>query len=323
MIGVAGSHLYLSDRFRDTARPLLAVMADPTTVFFRGLRRFRRLIAYGNVLNDRTVLWYSAAFATTDPYADLSKVAVRYVKGYEGVVLEQDDGSGGGVVLRNVKKMKQKTNNNNNNINTSRPNDNDVESRREDWPDDADSQTATDLSWDLRLKLVGMGVVLLTLLPILIPILGVGTSAAMTLSRRRMQRHDQGEDGIPTETYRRLPIWATGTKPDNDTDNDISNDTSNETTTSTTATTTTTTITAADGLATSSSSLADAFPALILSPVQREMARNLSTLPWRRFPVLIRMYLNTHVDVIVRDFGVQGTDGRVVLRHFVDEEFLA
>ncbi|KAL2142231.1 hypothetical protein VTI28DRAFT_1429 [Corynascus sepedonium] len=84
----SGRQLFGIDKFRDTGRPLLAVLADPGSVFMSGLARFRRRTLYANIVNDRTAVYYTTAIDKTDPYADLANVRVRFLDGWEDVILD-------------------------------------------------------------------------------------------------------------------------------------------------------------------------------------------------------------------------------------------
>ncbi len=80
--------MFLIDKFRDSRRPILSVLADPGSIFMSGLARFRRRTLYANITNDRSAVYYTTSISKTDPYTDLSKVQVHYVKGYEDVILD-------------------------------------------------------------------------------------------------------------------------------------------------------------------------------------------------------------------------------------------
>src|SRR5690606_28921745 len=88
---MSGRQLFGIDKFRDTGKPLLAVLADPNSIFMCGLAKFKRRTLYTNIVNDKSSVYYTTGIAKTDPYADLSKVKVRYLKGYEDVILDPED----------------------------------------------------------------------------------------------------------------------------------------------------------------------------------------------------------------------------------------
>jgi hypothetical protein len=87
-LSMSGRQLFGIDRFRDTGRPLLAVLADPNSIFLKGLAQFKHRSLYANVVNDRTVTYYTAGISQTDPFVNLDKVKMNYIAGYEDVILD-------------------------------------------------------------------------------------------------------------------------------------------------------------------------------------------------------------------------------------------
>ncbi|TKA71994.1 hypothetical protein B0A55_07661 [Friedmanniomyces simplex] len=76
-LSTSGQQMFLVDDFRHTGRPLLAVLADPTSIFVRGLSKFKRKSVYANSLNDRSVPYYTSAVSRTDPFVDLDAIDVH------------------------------------------------------------------------------------------------------------------------------------------------------------------------------------------------------------------------------------------------------
>lgn len=87
-ISQSGRQLFLLDNFRDTGRPLLSVMADPDSVFLRALRSFKRKSLYANIINDRTVPFYTAMITPHDPFVQLDAVDINYELGYDNVIVD-------------------------------------------------------------------------------------------------------------------------------------------------------------------------------------------------------------------------------------------
>lgn len=87
-LSTSGIQLFTIDKFRDTGRPLLAVMADPDSIFIQGLSDFKKKSIYANIANDRSVPYYTAAFSPIDPFVDLEAIKINYVPGYDDVILE-------------------------------------------------------------------------------------------------------------------------------------------------------------------------------------------------------------------------------------------
>lgn len=87
-LSMSGTQLFGIDNFRDTGRPLLAVLADPNSIFVKGLAQFHKRSLYANIINDRSVTFYTAALSRYDPFADLNAVTLNPADGYEGVILD-------------------------------------------------------------------------------------------------------------------------------------------------------------------------------------------------------------------------------------------
>ncbi|KAI5854026.1 putative serine esterase-domain-containing protein [Tricharina praecox] len=87
----SGRQLFMIDKFRGTDRPLLSVLADKNSVFYKGLAMFANKALYANVTNDRTTSWYTSAISRHDPFADLSAVTVKYLPKYAPVILDPED----------------------------------------------------------------------------------------------------------------------------------------------------------------------------------------------------------------------------------------
>lgn len=90
-VSMSGQQLFMVDSFRNTGRPLLSVLADPESIFIQGLKRFRNRSVYANVVNDRTVVFYTSALSKTDPFHDLDNININYVKGYDEVIVDPDN----------------------------------------------------------------------------------------------------------------------------------------------------------------------------------------------------------------------------------------
>lgn len=87
-LSASGRQLFTVDKFRDTGRPLLSVLADPDSIFVHALSKFQHRRLYTNIINDRTAVYYTTGISRIDPYTDLEKVKLKYVPGYNDVVLD-------------------------------------------------------------------------------------------------------------------------------------------------------------------------------------------------------------------------------------------
>jgi hypothetical protein len=88
---MSGRQLFIIDEFRDTGRPLLAILADPSSVFINGLAKFKRRTLYCNIVNDRSAVYYTTGISGTDPYTDLEKIKINYLSGTEDVLVDAEN----------------------------------------------------------------------------------------------------------------------------------------------------------------------------------------------------------------------------------------
>ncbi|KAJ6258855.1 hypothetical protein Dda_5750 [Drechslerella dactyloides] len=91
-LSASGRQLFTIDRFRDTKRPLLAVLADKELVFWKALARFKNRVLYANIINDRSTTFFTSGISRSDPYADLDMVDYKYLPGYGNVLIDDDAG---------------------------------------------------------------------------------------------------------------------------------------------------------------------------------------------------------------------------------------
>ncbi|KAI4122669.1 MAG: hypothetical protein LQ347_006427, partial [Umbilicaria vellea] len=90
-ISTSGAQLFIIDSFRDTGRPLLAVMADANSIFIHALARFKHKVLYTNITNDRSAVYYTCGITKTDPYASLDSIQCNYLPDYSPVILDPDN----------------------------------------------------------------------------------------------------------------------------------------------------------------------------------------------------------------------------------------
>jgi Putative serine esterase (DUF676) len=89
LLSRSGRQLFTIDKFRDTGRPLLSVLADPDSIFFRGLAKFQHRTLYANLINDKSAVFYTCGISRFDPfYPSPDEVKVNFVPGYEPVIVE-------------------------------------------------------------------------------------------------------------------------------------------------------------------------------------------------------------------------------------------
>ncbi|TKA70379.1 hypothetical protein B0A49_06939 [Cryomyces minteri] len=90
-LSTSGRQLFTIDSFRDTGRPLLAVLADPSSIFIKALASFKHRSLYSNITNDRSAVFYTTCISKTDPFVDLSAIKLNYLPGYQDVLVDPDN----------------------------------------------------------------------------------------------------------------------------------------------------------------------------------------------------------------------------------------
>jgi hypothetical protein len=89
-LSASGRQLFLIDKFRDTGRPLLAILADPDFVFQPALQKFQRRSLYANIANDQYTAYYTSSIQAMCQYHDLRHVEGNFVEGYVEAVLNPE-----------------------------------------------------------------------------------------------------------------------------------------------------------------------------------------------------------------------------------------
>lgn len=90
-LSASGRQLFAIDKFRDTGLPILSVLADPNAIFIQALAQFKHRSLYANIVNDRTVTYYTAGISQTDPFVKLDDVNMNYIPGYDNVILDGEN----------------------------------------------------------------------------------------------------------------------------------------------------------------------------------------------------------------------------------------
>lgn len=300
---MSGRQLFGIDRFRDTGKPLLAVLADPNSIFMSGLARFARHTLYTNITNDRSAVHYTTGISKTDPYTDLSRVKLRFLPGWDEVILDPL---------------------------------NPVSPAPPPAPEDLPEALR---KWIRRLPIIAA---LTFFIPIGVVAFLVNSAIQTVRSSRRVKLHESGLAGIRVEDFR-VNLWINelrGAVEDayenlNSAqrqaylEEDDGEDTS-------------------PGQGTPASSGDEdgaeddddggrgilalerkqsrqqegGFPTLALAPYQFAAIQALDKLKWRKYHVWIHKHRHTHAAIIVRIDKPAFDEGRVVLRHWVTEEFL-
>ena len=318
---MSGRQLFIIDNFRGTGRSLLSVLADPDSVFIKGLALFKRRTLYANIINDWSAVYYTTGISKTDPYKDLDKILIKYVPGYEDVVLDL--------------------------VEPTAP------------PEPAIAEPS---SFFTRLSRTGRAffsrATLTLALMVFIPIGAFQTA----WSTRRIRLHEAGRAGIQISTYRTPLLIssiceaveetyenlnsaqgneylsygneeeALGSDPPTSTwreqsESIMGNGALSETPPlekpdpSPSRSPSVDSINVADDPIRSPSRQPDV-PTLALTPDQFAMIHALDNVGWRKYPVYIHKNRHSHAAMIVRMNKPSLSEGYIVLRHWLNEEFL-
>lgn len=308
-LSMSGRQLFTIDKFRDTSRPLLAVLADPNSIFYKGLAKFRRRVLYSNIVNDRSAVYYTTGISKTDPYRDLTKIRVNYVKGYEDVILDP---------VHPVEHIPPHS-----------------------WKKDTLSERYK--KWLRRVPFV---LALAILIPIGIVAFLVNSVIQTVRSSKRIALHEKGEAGINIADYR-VPVLINeireavedayeelnssqhqqylGLSDDDGSDPEVESspllagstvdDEHEEKARARRASD-------RDILRLERKQSQPGEPTLALAPYQFEMISALDSLGWRKYPVWIHRDRHSHAAIIVRVEKETFGEGHLVLKHWLKEEFL-
>ncbi|KAH7358029.1 putative serine esterase-domain-containing protein [Plectosphaerella cucumerina] len=290
-LSMSGRQLFTIDEFRDTGRPLLAVLSDPNSIFMTGLRRFRRRTLYTNIVNDRSAVYYTTGIAKTDPYANISKLRLNYLDGYEDVILDPRCP---------------------------------VAPRGKSSPPPLSlASVSADAAQFLRR--VPLALAIAVLVPIGVVAFLANSCIQTVRSSSRIRLHEKGLAGVAVDDYRRFPLWINEIRTEveeayealnslqdheylgSETDEDDEAGAG---------------VPARKLLSRERRMSAPAQPTLALAPDQFQMVQDLDSLGWHKYPVYIHQDRHSHAAIIVRWDKKTFAEGRVVLKHWLKEEFL-
>ncbi|MCJ1254883.1 hypothetical protein MMC24_002699 [Lignoscripta atroalba] len=317
----SGRQLFLIDQFRDTKRPLLSVLADPNSIFIKALARFKHRVLYANIVNDRSAPYYTTYISKVDPFDDIESIDVRYLKGYEPVIVDANEP----IELKEQKDTSQiyaRV------LNTSR-------------------------NFISRLPLFAL---LTVLVPVGSVVFLINSGVQSIRSQQRIRLHEAGKAGIGLGSYR-IPLmvenarsavegafenYTAGQHPEylHDSDEEAAGSDEHQAIT---------TPRPSNGVATTDSSADEEeekpsespsrpstttaplirvrsrhhheFPTLALSPEQFSMIDALDAVGIKKYPVHIHKVGHSHAAIIVRRQAKGFEEGKVVVKHWLDEEF--
>jgi hypothetical protein len=291
---MSGRQLFGIDQFRDTGKPLLAVLADPNSIFMSGLAKFKRHTLYTNITNDRSAVHYTTAISKIDPYTDLSKVNVHYLPGSSDVLLDP---------AHPVSPAP---------------------------PSDPEAALATLQKWAKRVPFI---LALTLFIPLGVVAFLVNAAIQTVRSSRRVKLHESGLAGIRVEDFR-VNLWIKEIREAvehtyenlnsaqdqaylvNDDDEGEDEDSDGVSPASGRD------ILALERKQSRTATQEGGFPTLALAPYQFAAVQALDRLRWRKYPVWIQKHRHSHAAIIVRVDKPGFAEGWAVLRHWAEDEFL-
>jgi Putative serine esterase (DUF676) len=307
---MSGRQLFLIDKFRDTGRHLIAILADPGSIFIKGLMLFKRRTLYANIVNDRSAVYYTTCISEIDPFTDLGKIKINYLKGYDDVVLDTSDPC----TSAEPKKLESTS---------------------------FYARFATQTR--AYLNRVPLTATLAVFIPVGAVVFLVNSAIQTVNSSRRIRLHEAGRAGIEVSSYR-IPLLISEVREavesayenlNSAQGNDylasegeeealysaMQNGTHEKLASSPTLKPSTDSVCPSDVTPTPKPQGID-IPTLALTPEQFAMIESLDNVGWRKFPIHIHKVGHSHAAIIVRYNRPGLVEGYTVLRHWLDEEFL-
>lgn len=294
----SGRQLFTIDKFRDTERPLLEVLADPESIFIKGLAKFERRTLYANIVNDRSAVYYTTGIAKKDPYINLEKVKLNYLEGYGDVILDPKNPVA---------------------------------------PLDPEETQSTFYERFVKASQTTYGrlpflMAMIVFIPIGVVAFLLNSGVQSLRSNRRIKLHERGLAGIEPGNYR-VPLLFTGMRGAvEDAYENLNNAQSHEylvagteeeeAEPSSPRSSSSPTKPVLRRHETSEKTSPHDPPTLALADYQFRMVQSLDSVGWRKYPVHIHKVNHSHAAIVVRMNKPRYDEGKVVFRHWLDEEFI-
>lgn len=297
LLSTSGRQLFTIDTFRNTGRPLLSVLADPESIFIHGLSLFKKRVLYTNIVNDRTAVYYTTGISRYDPYTDLDKIKLNYEKGYEPVILNRE---------RPVERA----------------------------PDAALPTFYERIQSGGRtfVRRTPIFLALSIFIPIALSIFLINSAYQTVRSRRRIQLHETDSERLGFGVYR-IPYLVRnmrlGLEESFETVNSAQwQDYLLEGSEELTAEPSSPTLSRKDTMesvvsekSSETNGRQPEFPTLALTPAQFAMISALDQVGFKKYPVHITKSSHSHAAIIVRTPRAAFEEGKVVVKHWLNEEF--
>lgn len=285
-LSMSGRQLFTIDIFRDTKKPLLAVLADPMSIFVQALRKFKNRSLYANIINDRSAPYYTTYISEMDPFTELDAIDINYNPKYSPNILDDS---------------------------------NPISAKSPSTPEPLYTRLAT--SSQALLNGLPMTALLTILYPIGSVVYLVTSCIQSVRSQQRIRLHETGRAGIGLSRYR-IPLMLENARntvetalagtnasyvesPGSDKPDEKAH----------------LSITAKDIMSPASLSQVTAFPPLALTEEQLLMIQNLDAIGWRKHRVHIHLDRHSHAAIIARRGLKVHPEGETVARHWLEEDF--
>lgn len=285
-LSMSGRQLFTIDIFRDTKKPLLAVLADPMSIFVQALRKFKNRSLYANITNDRSAPYYTTYISETDPFTKLDAIDIKYNPKYSPNILDDS---------------------------------NPVSAKSPSTPEPLYTRLAT--SSQALINGLPMTALLTVLYPIGSVVYLVTSGIQSVRSQQRIRLHEAGRAGIGLSSYR-IPLMLENARNTVETALAETNASHVESAGSDKPDEKAhPSITANDIMSPASSSQITAFPPLALTEEQLLMIKNLDAIGWRKHRVHIHLDRHSHAAIIARRGLKVHPEGQAVARHWLEEDF--
>ncbi|KAI8943069.1 hypothetical protein NX059_001105 [Plenodomus lindquistii] len=294
-LSMSGRQLFGIDKFRDTGRSLLSVLADPESIFIQALAKFKHRSLYANVVNDRTVTYYTAGISQTDPFVKPESVKINYIPGYNNVIVDGEN-----PVL--PKELEQPQ---------------------------AFAQRLTSGTQTI-LGRVAITAFLAVFIPIGSTLYLMNSAFQHIRSTQRIRLHSEGRAGIDASRYR-IPLMIDAARQNvegmyeevsNGQSQDYlsagSEEVASPTQPSSPGWTRKQSYTDVESVEKPGNSSALEFPTLALTQDQFKMIEALDNVGFKKHPVFIHNHRHSHAAIIVRINKKAHDEGRLVVKHWLD-----
>jgi len=292
-VSQSGNQLFTIDSFRDTGRPLLAVLADPDSIFMQGLAQFQHRSLYVNVVNDRTVSYYTAGITKIDPYVNPDDININYLRGYDDVIIDGENP----VSAKKPKALPALT-------------------------ERLTSATRT------AFRRVPITAFLIIFIPIGATAFVINSAIQSVRSSQRIRLHEEGKGGFDIGGYR-IPLMINGVRKEvEDMYENVNNANEQEYLSGDEelAQKTTPLHKKSSGSSADVDSMEEQkighaveFPTLALTSDQFAMIESLNDVGFKKHPVYIHKHRHTHAAIIRRMEKDGFEEGRMVVKHWLSE----